>query len=145
MKVVGTLAAIALAVLLVLMVVEVPEPAPASRAGTPWRVAGKLLDGLGTKFVVMEPSSAQSRSAYDDAVAALCRDVAVCTVAFFLPGDRIPETQTAKRFFEAGGFQNYPVLAMWWGNRNTGSMNYTKWDCMRAGRQGAPASALCGG
>ena len=47
-------------------------------------------------------------------------------------------------FFRAGGWTDYPILAMWWQNRNSGLLHYTYWDCDRAGTEGAPLDALCG-
>ena len=109
-----------------------------------WKVIGGLTDGVMTKFVQMDPLYAMDRCEYDNAVNAVCREQSICAIAFFLPGDRVPTSQSSRNFFDAGGWANYPVLAMWWGNRNSGSLEYTKWDCDRAGAVGTPLSALCG-
>ena len=120
------------------------SPADQTQTNANWHVIGGLSDGLKTKFVEMSPQHARNRREYDNAVNTLCRDISICTVAFFFPGDRVPADQSAKVFFDRGGWTNYPVVALWWGNRNSGSFEYTKWDCDRAGVEGAPANALCG-
>jgi len=108
-----------------------------------WKVVGGLPDGVKTIYVEMDPQYAKDRREYDAAVEHLCRDRQICNVAFFLPGDRVPN-QDSRTFFASGGWANYPVLASWWGNRNSGLFEFKSWDCRRAGEEGAPPSALCG-
>ena len=111
---------------------------------TNWRVIGGFIDGPKTKFVEIKAEHAKDRLEYDNAVSTLCREISFCTIAFFLPGDRVPTNQSAKDFFHTGGWNNYPVLAFWSGTRDSSSSGYTGWDCDRAGADGAPVSALCG-
>jgi hypothetical protein len=118
-----------------------PQQAPTA---TNWRVIGEFIDGEKTKFVEIKAEHAKDRVEYDNAVNTLCHEISFCTIAFFLPGDRVPANQSEKDFFAAGGWNNYPALAFWLGNRASGSFLYTKWDCDRAGADGAPGSALCG-
>jgi hypothetical protein len=113
-------------------------------AGVNWRVIGAFIDGPKTKFVEIKAGHAKDRAEYDNAVNTLCHETSFCTIAFFLPGDRVPTNQSAKDFFDTGGWSNYPVLAFWWGTRDSGSSRYTGWDCDRAGADGAPTDALCG-
>jgi hypothetical protein len=109
---------------------------------TNWRVIGALIDGWKTKFVEIKAEHAKERVVYDNAVNTLCREISFCNIAFFLPGDRVPANQSAKDFFDAGGWNNYPVVALWLENWASGSFEYTRWDCDRAGADGAPMSAL---
>ena len=137
----GTLKHVLLALVAFLMV-SCDESSP---QGSGWRVIGQLTgDGLRAKFVEIAIDKAHDRPTYDNAVMVLCKDVEICILGFFLHGDRIPETQSAKNFYDRGGWSDYPVLATWWSNRNSGVANFTTWDCERAGIEGAPLEALCG-
>ncbi len=106
--------------------------------GSRWKVIGEITDGFRTQFVQVEAGAAKDREVYDQAIASICRNRKPCAVAFFLPGDRVPATQTSKDFYGAGGWERYPVLAMWMTD------DFTRWDCVRAGVEGSPPSALCG-
>ena len=116
----------------------------AQPSGEHWRKVGGLADGMRAKFVEVDPDRVTDRRIYDDAVQRLCYGESTCVIAFFAQGDRIPPSGSAHDFLAAGAFVGYRPLAMWWGNANTASYEFTQWDCARAGFAGAPASALCG-
>lgn len=112
---------------------QTTEPQSAEAEDSSWKVVGVLTEGLKIKFVRMQPQHAKDIKKYDGAVETLCRNEPICVIAFFLQGDRIPAYKSSGKFFEDGGWKNYPLLALWWGNKNSGSYEYTKWDCVRAG------------
>ncbi len=112
--------------------------------GEGWKVVGHLSDGLQAQFVEVASDKVQNRATYNDAITILCPQREICVLGFFSPGDRIPATQSAKEFFDSGGWKNFPVLAVWWSNRSSGVADFTTWDCERAGATGAPLEALCG-
>ena len=118
------------------------EPEPASPPPN-WRLVGQLSDGLKAKFVEIALDKAKDKDTYDSAVASLCKSEKICVVGFFLPGDKVPPSQSSKQFFGDGGWGQYSPTALWWSNSNSGMANYTKWDCVRAGVDGAPPDALC--
>lgn len=103
-----------------------------------WKQVGQISGGLPIAIVEISPSLAQNRSTYDDAVRSLCVGRRPCSVAFFLPGDRRPSSQTNPEFYRAGGWASYSPVVLWTTD------DYTKWDCQRAGAAAAPPSALCG-
>lgn len=109
-----------------------------------WRPAGQLSDGLRARFVEVDRERAHDRSIYDAAVAALCKGERICVIGFFLPGDKMPPSQSSKQFFGSGGWASYAPAAIWWSNKNTGLAHYPTWDCARAGVASAPLEALCG-
>ena len=106
--------------------------------GDGWKVAGRLSDSPQTQFIEITQAKLQDRATYDSAISALCRQRNACILGFFAPGDRIPKSISTKEFYSAGGWANYPVVAFWF------SSHFTKWDCTRAGSQGAPLDAFCG-
>lgn len=117
------------------------------RTPSPWRSIGGLGDQKTHRFVEVDPARAKQRSNYDEAAKSICKDRPhnnLCVIAFFLPGDRVPERQPAAAFFKAGGWANYAPLAIYSQNERTGAADFTHWDCDRAGEEGAPLAALCG-
>ena len=121
-------------------VAQAPAPAPSPS----WMRVGELSDGTRAQFVSVRREVVQDRSTYDAVVNQLCRDRPICVVAFFLSGEQMPLGGDSAKFTAQGGFAAYRPLAVWWSNRNTGVAGFTKWDCIRAGRAGAPPDALCG-
>ena len=109
-----------------------------------WRLVGSLTDGPKTLFVEVAQTAVRKHEVYDDAVKSLCPGAGLCRVMFFAPGDRTPASQSLTSFISSGGFTGYRSLAVWVGNRNNGSGNFTAWDCDRGGVDGAPMGALCG-
>lgn len=112
-----------------------------------WMVVGGLDDSRVEKFILVWPKNARNRAVYDDAATRLCKEQSlenVCILTFFLPGDRIPETQPRSRFYGSGGWSGYTPVAKYWQNRATGVADFTVWDCERAGEEDAPLDALCG-
>lgn len=107
-----------------------------------WRTVGQISDSF--KFVEIAQGKEKDRATYDNAVNILCKNKGDCSIAFFMPGDRVPATQNFKQFFNSGQFRDYPLLALWASNLSSGSANFTTWDCERAGAEGAPLDALCG-
>jgi len=111
-----------------------------------WRYVGGLDNDDIFHFVIVTPGLETKRAVYDTAVAAICEHPTaprICSLLFFAQGDRIPPRQPKGPFFDAGGFRNYPSLAAYWRNQNTGMAEYTAWDCKRAGLEGAPLNSLC--
>jgi hypothetical protein len=108
-----------------------------------WTIVRQLAndDQLTTTVVQIAHEFVKQRSVYDAAVKTICSTRAhgnICIIGFFLPGDNTP---TAGRLVKWG---DYKPLAVWWGNDATGSKEFTGWDCVRAGVEGSPPSALCG-
>lgn len=116
--------------------------------GEGWRVVSQLTDGLQFKFVELEPRYGRDRAKYDEIARKLCQENTphkkVSQVSVYFVGDRIPGNLTHAEFGAAGGYERFPAVAVFWYNENSGSAEWTKWDCARAGAEGAPASALCG-
>lgn len=112
--------------------------------GSGWKLVSQLTDGLEVQFVEVAKEKAKSRATYDEAVGALCEGREICVVGFFQAGDSIPPAQDSRSFFTSGGFKDYRALTIWWSNRNIGLAEFSRWDCARAGADGAPLSALCG-
>ena len=111
-----------------------------------WQLAGKFTGNDVHQFVVIAPGSEKKRSAYNSAVAVLCErpeSPKICGLYFFASTDRVPPTQPLGTFFKDGGFRDYPMLALYWRNQNSGVAEFTTWDCKRAGIQGSPITALC--
>ena len=107
-----------------------------------WKVVGQTRPpGNRIVFVEMDPKFAKNRGDYDSAVAALC-DGQTMNVGFFLPGDRVPQSSITRDFFGAGGWSNYSPIAL--AGCQAAGDRFTKWDCDRAGTEGAPEGALCG-
>jgi hypothetical protein len=109
-------------------------------------VVGGLTDGLRTIFVEIKPSYLKDADTYREAATSLClgHKPAIIAVTFFHPGDRIPASQTSKAFFDAGGWKNYKEAAMWWcSGGDSGTGYWSRWDCDRVGKEGAPLSAQC--
>ena len=108
-------------------------------------LVSQLTDGLEVQFVEVAKEKVQVHSTYDEAIASLYQVREICLIGFYQAGDRIPASQGLRDFFINGrGFKDYPTLATWWSNRNSGTADFTHWDCERAGVAGAPLSALCG-
>ncbi|TWB10771.1 hypothetical protein FBZ89_13240 [Nitrospirillum amazonense] len=103
-----------------------------------WQVIGGLEAGVRNVFIQISPSAAKDRSAYDEALAAVCSGESGCLVAFFLPGDKVPPNEPMAKFMSEGGWRNYHPVAYWFNNA------FTDWDCERAGDKGAPLNAMCG-
>ncbi|WP_138918517.1 hypothetical protein [Nitrospirillum viridazoti] len=103
-----------------------------------WHVIGGLEAGVRSAFIEVSPSAAKDRSAYDEAVAAVCSGENGCLVAFFLPGDKVPPNEPMTKFLSEGGWNSYQPVAYWFNNA------FTVWDCERAGDKGAPLNAMCG-
>jgi hypothetical protein len=105
--------------------------------GTGWQVVGGLED-IEIKFVQIDQGSAKDGAVYRDAVSKLCASGRCVQIGFFLPGDRTPPSTSKVVFFSNGGWREYQPAAIY--NRT----EFTRWDCARAGVEGAPLSALCG-
>ncbi len=112
-----------------------------------WRVVGGLENDDIFRFIVVTPGMESKRAVYDAAASALCEQPTsprICVLHFFAKDDPIPPRQPKKQFFATGGFRDYgKMLAVYWRNHNSGVAEYTKWDCKRAGVDGAPLSSLC--
>lgn len=111
--------------------------APAPVQGDGWRQAGGL-DGDLIPFVEVQPNRAKDAAVYRDAIDRLCGPGRCVQVGFFLAGDSIPPSGARGDFFRSGGWGGYRPLAVYMGGE------FTEWDCMRAGDEAAPLSALCG-
>ena len=108
-----------------------------------WKVIGGTHPpGMRIVFVEMSHEHAKMRQEYDRAVASLCES-GTLNIAFFSPGDIVPPSGTTREFFDGGGWKGYkPTVLAWCGH--LGDDIYTKWDCDRAGVDGAPEGSLCG-
>ena len=112
-------------------------------AGAHWKVIGGTSPpGMQIAFIEIDPKYFKHIADYNSAVEVICLRGAG-TVAFFLPGDRIPASGSTRDFFAAGGWSNYSEVVLAWCNRSSND-RYTKWDCDRAGADDAPDGALCG-
>jgi hypothetical protein len=117
------------------------EVRDASKESAHWKLAREITGNgsISPQLVEIDPDHAKNRAIYDNAVSVLCADRSLCSsVDFFIRGDRIPPSQTAKSYNASGGVRNYPTVVRWQGG------DYTQWDCERAGAEGAPLAALCG-
>lgn len=116
--------------------------------GEGWRVVSHLTDGLQIKFVELDPKYGRNRAKYDEIARKLCQEAVphktVSQVSVYFAGDSIPANLTHSEFKASGGYERFPAVAVFWYNENSGSAEWTTWDCARAGAEGAPASALCG-
>lgn len=109
----------------------------AASSGDHWKQVGGLDDSENFKFVEVDKPNAGA-AVYDDAISKLCGGGGCVQVGFFLVGDSIPPSTSRSAFFRDGGWAKYTPAAVYFTNE------FTKWDCEKAGSEGAPASALCG-
>jgi hypothetical protein len=114
----------------------------APNTGDHWIVLGRLPDGPDTIFVEIEPGFEKIRYVYLDAVEKQCGEN-LCRVLFYARGDKTPPRTSLREFISGGAF-GVATLAVWNGRRPGGINDFTRWDCQRAGVEGAPLGALCG-
>jgi hypothetical protein len=107
-------------------------------SGAHWREVGSIGNGV-FPLVQIDAAFAKDGSVYRDAAKQVC--TARCfQVGFFIPGDKVPPSESREAFFEAGVWGGYSPAAIY----NAGNGEFTKWDCAKAGDADAPLSALCG-